>query len=300
MNGFIGWWARNSVAANLLMIACFVVGILSYVGIDREVFPSARFPFAQVNVTWLGADPQQVEEQIILRIEEAIADIDEIKHVESTAREGQANLVIEVEADADFDAVLNELKNQVDGISTLPTDAFPPTVQQLENTERVFLLAISGDVDERELNQVARRLRDEVTQIPNGSANVGLWGARDEEVSIEVSEAALRQYGLTFSDVARAIRGRSINQSSGTVRTETGDVQIAARGLADTEAEFESIIIRQLSNGGVVRVRDIANVVDGFEDRNSVRQLDGEDAILLYINSPTDFNVVEMAKSVRS
>lgn len=300
MNGFIAWWARNSVAANLLMFACIIVGFFSFKDIDREVFPSAKFPFAGINVTWLGADPQQVEEQIILRIEEAISDINEIKSIQSTASEGRANLTIEAKPDADFESFLNELKNKVDGISTLPTDAFPPSVQQLQNNDRTHLIAIAGNIPERELNRLARKLRDEVTQIPNGSSRTILWGARNEEVAIEVSESALRRFGITFSDVAQAIRGRSINRSSGTVRTETGDVQIAARGLADSKEEFEDIIIRQAANGGTVRVKDVATVIDGFEDSNSARLLDGKEAILLNILSPTDFNVVELSKSVEN
>jgi len=298
MQGLIGWWARNSVAANLLMFACVVIGLFAFRDINREVFPSAKVPFVDISVTWLGADPQQVEEQIVLRIEEAIDNLDGVKNISSTAREGRANVTVEADTDADVTTLLNELKNRIDSISTFPQDAFRPTVQQIQAEERTHLIAITGDISERELNRLAGRLRDEVTQIPNGPSRAVLFGGRNEEVSIEVSEAALRGFGLTFSDVAQAIRGRSINQSSGTVQTETGDVQIAARGLADTQAEFESIIIRQTPNGGLVRVRDVATVIDGFEDRNSRRQLNGKPAILINVIAPTNLNIVKLSNSL--
>ena len=298
MNGVIAWWAKNSVAANLLMFACLIVGVLSFLRIDREVFPSGEVPFVQVSIVWPGADSQQVEEQLILRIEESVADTEGLEHVSATAREGSAIVTIEASSEIDIDVFLNDIKNRVDGISTFPNNAFPPTVQKFDTSDRTHLIAIAGKMDERELNRLARRLRDEVTQIPNGSSKVGLFGDRMEEVSIEVSEAALRGFGLTFNDVAQAIRGRSINRSSGTIQTETGNVPLAARGLANTQQEFENIVIRQNADGGIIRVKDVATVIDGFEDRNSKRELDGDGAILLWIEAPVNFNIVELAKSV--
>ncbi|MEL6507330.1 MAG: efflux RND transporter permease subunit, partial [Pseudomonadota bacterium] len=112
MQGLIGWWARNSVAANLLMFACVVIGLFAFRDINREVFPSAKVPFVDISVTWLGADPQQVEEQIVLRIEEAIDNLDGVKNISSTAREGRANVTVEADSEADITTLLNELKNR--------------------------------------------------------------------------------------------------------------------------------------------------------------------------------------------
>ncbi len=298
MNGLISWWAKNSVAANLLMFACIIVGGMSYLAIEREVFPSAPTPLVNINIAWLGADPQQVEQQLVLRVEEALSDVDGVKRITARAREGSAFIGVEAEADINIEVFLNEIKNKVDGISTFPNEAFPPVVQRRIASDRTHTIAISGSVSPRELNRLARRLRDEITTIPYGSSLVELDGERDEEVSIEVSEAALRSYGLTFSDVANAIRGRSVNVSGGTVRTETGNVPITARGLADTQTEFENIIIRQSADGALIRVRDVATVIDDFSDVNFKLQLDGNPAILLQLQAPSTLNIVEMSKSV--
>ena len=155
-------------------------------------------------------------------------------------------------------------------------------------------IAIYGDLEPRELYRLGRELRDELAQIPKGSPLVNNWGIRREEVSIEVSEEALRRYGVTFDDVARAIRGSSLNLAGGQVRTDTGNIQLATRNLADTEEEFERIIIRQLPDGSTIRVKDVANVIDGFEDSKSRREMNGLPTVNLAVQAPDTLNIVEL------
>jgi multidrug efflux pump subunit AcrB len=298
VNGSIAWWAKNPIAANLLMIAIIVAGVMAFFQIEREVFPSADFNGATVSVAWPGASPQEIEEQIILRIEEAISGIDGIKHIESTAQENSAEINIEGLDDGDATQLLNDIKNRVDGISTLPRDSFPPVVSQWRNQNGAVFMALYGDLDERELNRLARNLKDELAQLPNGSPLVDLWGARKEEVSIEISDEALRRYGLTFDDVARAIRGSSLNLAAGQVKTDTGNIQVAARALADTEEEFGEIIVRQLADGSVVRVKDVATVIDGFEDVKQKREFNGRPSISIAVQAPETLNIVKLSKAV--
>ncbi|PQA86197.1 efflux RND transporter permease subunit [Hyphococcus luteus] len=298
MNGLIAWWAKNSVAANLLMVSCIIAGLIAFTKMEREVFPSASFNGANISVAWPGASPQEVEEQIILRIEEAISDVDGLEHITSTAREGVASVNVEGADTVDPTFFLNEIKNRVDGISTLPQDAFPPVIQQWRNQSQTQFIAIYGDLEPRELYRLGRELRDELAQIPNGSPLVDTWGIRNEEVSIEVSEEALRRYGLTFDDVANAIRGSSLNLAGGQVRTDTGNIQLATRNLADSEEEFENIIVRQLADGSTIRVRDVANVVDGFEDSKSIREMNGKPVVNLIVQAPETLNIVTLSKAV--
>lgn len=300
MSGIIAWWARNSVAANLLMVACIVAGAIAFLRIEREVFPSADFNGATVSVAWPGASPLEIEEQIILRIEEAVSDIDGVEHIESTARENSAIINIEGEDTIDATRFLNEIKNRIDGISTLPQDAFPPVVSQWRVQNSALFIALYGDLSERELNRLARELRDELAQLPKGSPLVNLWGEMREEVSIEVSEEALRRYGLTFDDVARAIRGSSLNLAAGQVRTETGNIQVAARALADTEEEFGRIVVRQNPDGSVLYVKDVATVIDGFEDARTRREFNGQPSISIAVNAPETLNIVELSRAVNA
>jgi len=297
MNGLIAWWARNSVAANLVMIGIFVAGAIGFSQMEREMDPQVRFPGLQISVSWPGAAPQEVEEQIIARIEESIRDLDAIEWVRSTAAEGFGQISILAEQQVDFTQFMNDVKIRLDSISSFPRDIEPPQVQQWVNQEEFMRVAVHGNLGERELKRLAETLRREAAQLPSVNL-VQLFGVRQEEVSIEVSEDALRRYNLSFSQVADAIRKTSINQSAGQVRTEVGTYQLKVRSQADTEAEFNNIIVRETADGAVIRVGDVATVVDGFEDNPILATLNGEPAVLLQFMSTEIMDIVTASESV--
>ncbi len=298
MNGFLKWWASNKVAANLLMIAIVIIGIFSYRSINRENFPSVAGYNVFITVSWLGADPTQVEEQVVLRIEEAIADLDGISEISARAVEGFGEVNLRAKANTDMTDFVNRIKNRVDGISTFTVDAFPPIVRRGTSQEQLMFISLAGPVDERTLADMAKQYRDEIAALPGATANIEIWGLRGEEVSIEVSEESLRRFGLTFDDVSRAISANSLNGSSGAVRTSDGAVNLAIRNLADTKTEFENIIIRQNRDGSVIRVRDVATVVDGFVDVNRFARRNGEESLLMVLFAPFDYDLVEVSKVV--
>ncbi|MDX2418188.1 MAG: efflux RND transporter permease subunit, partial [Xanthomonadales bacterium] len=298
MNGLIAWWARNSVAANLVMIGIFVAGTIGFTQMEREMDPQVRFPGLQIIVSWPGAAPQEVEEQIVARIEESVSDLDAIEWVRSFASEGRSEVYILAEQQVDFTQFMNDVKIRLDSISSFPRDIEPPQVQQWVNRDEFMRIAVHGDIGERELKRLAETLRREAAQL-NAVTLVQLFGTRAEEVSIEVSEDALRRYNLSFSEVANAIRNTSINQSAGQVRTEVGTYQLKVRSQADTESEFNNIIIRETEDGGVIRVGDVATVLDGFEDNPILATLNGEPAVLLQIMSTEVMDIVTASDSVR-
>lgn len=298
MNGLIAWWARNSVAANLVMVGIFVAGTIGFSQMEREMDPQVRFPGLQIEVFWPGAAPQEVEEQIVARIEESVRDLDAIEWVRSTSAEGYGGVYILAEQQVDFTQFMNDVKIRVDSISSFPRDIEPPQVQQWVNRNEFMRVALHGDLGERELKRLAETLRREVAQLPAVSL-VQLFGTRQEEVSIEVSEEAMRRYNLSFSEVANAIRNTSINQSAGQVRTEVGTYQLKVRSQADTETEFGDIIIRETSDGGIIRVGDVATVVDGFEDNPILATLNGEPAVLIQVMSTEVMDIVTASQSVR-
>jgi len=297
MNGLIAWWARNSVAANLVMIGIFVAGTIGFSQMEREMDPQVRFPGLQIEVFWPGASPQEVEEQIVARIEESVQDLDSIEWVRSTSAEGYGGVYILAEQQVDFTQFMNDVKIRVDSISSFPRDIEPPQVQQWVNRNEFMRVAVHGEVGERELKRLAETLRREVAQLTAVTV-VQLFGVRQEEVSIEVSEDALRRYSLSFSQVADAIRNTSINQSAGQVRTEVGTYQLKVRSQADTEAEFNEIIIRETADGGIIRVGDVATVLDGFEDNPILATLNGEPAVLIQVMSTDVMDIVTASESV--
>jgi len=298
MKGLIAWFVKNPVAANLIMFTMFVVGIFGYNNLDREFIPQVTINGMTISSGWPGASPRDVEEQMIVRIEEAVDGLDGIDYIEATAREGSYNVNIRTKLGVDYEKMLDQVKARVDGIQNLPPDAFRPQIFRWDARADIAFLALHGDVDRLTLQRAATDLRLEITKLP-GLQLTQHASKIDEQVTIEVSEEALRQYNLTFSQVAQAISGSSVNLSAGTVETTGGNLQLRARSLANTQAEFEEIIIRQTSSGSVVRLGEIANVIDGFDNTKFNARYKGESAAVFQVQSPDNLNVTQAGKSIR-
>lgn len=299
MERLVGWWVNNSIAANLLMFGILLAGVLGFNAMEREVFPSFKPAQVQVEVIWPGAAPQEVEEQIVVRIEEALSGLDNVYRIYSSAQEGYGQLDIVTFANVDLEEFLNEVKGVVDAVNSLPRDMENPRVKRTIYRQEVFRVAVHGTgLDERTLKNLAEDIRDEIAALPWVSI-VDLFGTRRDEVTVEISEDALRKYNMSFSEVAGAIRNSSINLSTGRIRTETGDVLLRARNMANTEDEFGSIVIRQTNEGAIIRVSDVANVIDGFEDEEILATMNGEPAVLVQVMSTDNMQIVKLSDTVR-
>ncbi len=298
MKSLIAWWVDNPVAANLLMVGILLSGLIGFNVVEREAFPQVTPQEVQIIIPWPGAAPQEVEEQILRRIEDALDNVDQIHNIQATATEGLAEMTVSTFPRVDINGFLDDVRNAVDSIPSFPRDIENPRVQRVENRRQMLSVAVHGSLTERELFRLAEDLRDEVAALP-WISTVTLNGLRQEEVSIELSESAMRRYGVSFEEVARAIRGSSINLSSGNVRTDTGDVQLRARKLADTQDEFERIVVRQNPAGAAIRVGDVARVVDGYEDDRVLTTVNGEPAVMIEAQSSDRMQVVKASGSVR-
>ncbi|MEP1144404.1 MAG: efflux RND transporter permease subunit [Henriciella sp.] len=298
MFGMVSWFARNAVAANLLMVVAFMGGVLGFNQMEREMFPVVPVAGASVTMSWQGASPQDVEEQIITRIEEAVADIDGLDRITSIARESFAVVNIRGRDDIDMNVFLDEIKLRVDQINNLPQAAFQPQVTRWEQRDWYFGMAIHGDVDALTLKRVADDVRDDIAEISGGELAV-LQAVLDEEVSIEISEEALRRFNLSFSEIAQAVRQSSLNSSGGQIRSNVGDVSMTARALADSQEQFENIIVRQSNDQGTIRVGDVAEVIDGFVDADLSATHNGRPTAFVMVVQPDRMDIVEYAESFR-
>ena len=297
MENIVAWWANNKVAANLLMFAILIGGIVSFFMMEREMEPYVEFPGAYVNVVWLGASPQDIEEQIIVRLEEAASQIEGVDRLWTVANEGSGGMFVIGKQSLDPATFLQKIEREVNSISTFPAAAEPPSVRNFASQDEIFRIAVSGDVDERLLKRTAEKIRREVAMLPY-VPSVELFGVRGEEVSIEVSETSLKRYGLTLNEVAAAVRGTSLNSSLGSVRTGLGPMQLRTRNQADSREEFENIIVRQLANGAVIRVGDVAEVIDGFEQVNLMATVNGKRTVLVQVMSGPNMDIVKMSDAV--
>lgn len=298
MRNSIPWFIHNPIAANLLMVFILIAGYISFKTIGREVFPLIETDVLQISVPYPGAGPREVEEQICIRIEEVIADLEGIKQISSQARQNSASISVEVLEGYDRRELMDDIYARIDTITTFPADVERPVVSE-QNRRRRYLLAVavSGSLGEHALKQAAEQVRDGLALLP-GIAQVELSAVRPAEMSVELSEQAMRRYGLSFDEVAQAIRGESFNLPAGVIRSGSGDIQLQSRGQGYNETDFESIAIRSRLDGGNVNVGDVARVTDGFEEQNQIAEFNGHPAVYINVSVGENPDVIEAAEVV--
>lgn len=296
-SGVIAWFARNSVAANLLMWILILGGIFGAFTIQKQIFPNFEFNLVQVRVPYLGAAPQEVEEGVILKVEEAVENIEGIKKITSTAAEGIGTVSIEVEEDYDVETVLDEVKAQVDAIPSFPADTEKPVVYRQKPQQDVLWLSVYGDATERELKKFAKDMRDSIANLPGISA-VQVFGDRDYEISIELSEVVLQKYDLTFQEVVRTISQASIDLPGGSIKTENGNILLRTIGQAYTGRDFSDIVLLTQPNGTRVKLGDVAYIDDGFVENNQYARFDGKPAVSIRVQSVGDQNALDISAQV--
>ena len=282
MRGAVKWMASNHVAANLLMMALVIGGIIMGPSIKQEVFPEVSLDRVSVVVAYPGAGPEEVEEGIILKIEESLTAVDGIKQVKSTANEGSGVVVAEIYANEDVDQLLQDIKSEIDRISTFPEDAEKPVISKLSNRREVISVVIYGDVGERTLREQAERTRDELLELPDIS-QVELSGVRPFEITIEVPEENLRRYNLTLDQVAARIRAASLDLPGGTIKTASGEILLRTKERRYWGPDYADINIVSKTDGSLVRLGDIAHVVDGFADTETYALFDGKPAAMVQV-----------------
>tara|TARA_Y100000296_G_scaffold29712_1_gene34678 strand:- start:1794 stop:4946 length:3153 start_codon:yes stop_codon:yes gene_type:complete len=297
--GLIAWFARNNVAANLLMWLLIVGGIFGAFSIQKQVFPNFEFDVINVRVPYLGAAPQEVEEGVLLKVEEAIKDLDGIKQINSTAVEGMGTVSIQVEEDYDVQSLLDEVKVQVDAIPTFPGDTEKPVVYRQKMQQDVIWLSVYGDATERELKEFAKALRDDIANL-SGISSVQVVGARDYEISVELSEVDLQKYNLTFADVVSRLSQTSIDLPGGSIRTENGDILLRTKGQAYTGWDYSQIVLLTNANGTRVTLGDVAYINDGFIENNQYALFDGKPAVSLRVQAVGDQNALEISEQVNN
>jgi len=298
VKGLIAWFARNGVAANLLMLVVIAGGLLTAPHIRQEVFPELSVDRVTVSVVYPGSTPAEVEDAINVRVEERIAGLEGIKKITSTAAEGAGAVTVEALPGVETRDLLDDVKAEVDAIDTFPDEAEEPVVRELVLRRHVISVAIYGDTDESTLKHIGERVRDDLTALPDIS-QVTLANTRPYEVSVEISESALRRYGLTFDDVSDAVRRSSLDLPAGSVKTDAGEVLLRTQAQAYFGREFERIVVRTRPDGTRLLLSDVATVVDGFEDTGQFARFDGKPAVMVEVFRVGEQSALRIAAAVK-
>lgn len=297
--GIIAWFAANHVAANLLMLLILFAGAVSLFTIRKQTTPDFELNTIEVRVPYLGAAPQEVEEGVVIKIEEAIQDVQGIVEMRGSAREGLGSVTIKVSQDADLLEVLNEVKTRVDAISTFPALTEKPVIYKQEVPVHVVFLAIHGDLDAFARKAIAQEVREDLMRFAEVT-QVQYLGDRDYEISVEVSEHVLRQYGLTMSEVSQAIQAASVDLPGGAIKTAGGDILLRTEGQVYTGMDYGDLVLRTFPDGTRLTLADIADIEDGFVETEGFGHFDGEPTATLRVLATGQQNELHTADVVRA
>jgi len=297
MPKLIAWFVDNPIAANLLMFILIGSGLLALNDVRKEEFPNVEAPVVMVTVPYLGAAPAEVETGVCTRIEESIDGIENIVKVKTTAAEGQCNVLIELDMDADKAKALDDVKAQVNAISTFPANTERPIVSQLTMRSLVTQLAVHGETDEGSLKNVTEAIRRDLLDLPAVSLVETLY-MRADEISVEIPEATLRRHQLTMAQVAQAIRESSIDIPGGSVKADSGEIRLRGTGQRYTGEELENVVVAREAGGARLLLRDIATIIDGFEDIDQYGEFNGEQAMLIQIFRIGTDDAIEISEAV--
>ncbi len=300
MNRAIDWFARNGVAANLLMLLLLLGGGAAAVTTVQEVFPEFSLDQVQIEVTYPGGSPEEVEQSIVRRIEDRIEGVEGIDRILGTATENIGVVTAELKRGTDLSRARTDIKSEVDRITAFPEGAEEPVVTEVSNRQQALQIALYGDASERTLKELAQRTKDNLTQDPQISF-IQVGGVRDYEISVEVSRMDLRRYGLSLGEVSGLVRQSSLDLPGGNIETADEEITVRTEGQNYTQREFEDIVLLSRDDGTNVRLGDVAQVDDGFaENSDLITRFNGKPAAILNVFRTGDEQVLAVEETVKA
>jgi len=298
--GLIGYFVNNSVAANLVMGLLLAGGFIAGLGLTAQVFPTIDPGIVTVTVPYPGATPSEVEESITRRVEEAVFGIDGVKKVVSKASENSGTITIELKDFVDDAQVRDDVEAAVEGLADFPPEeAEQPEVKRADTVSEVITLFVASELGEKSLRAGAENLSEELLALPTVTL-VSLVGARDYEISIEVSEEASRQYNISINEIAAAIRKSSINLSSGELRTDAGDLLLRTNNKGKSGKDFADIVLRASADGSILRLEDVAVIRDEFANVDLIQEYNGRKSLFVKVEKSEAEDALEIAAEVKS
>ena len=297
-SGPLAWMVHHRVAPNLLMLVFIFGGLFMLQQIQKEVFPDFELDVVTVSVSYPGATPDEVESGVVLALEEAVSDLDGIDEVRSTAREGSGSVDLELTTGASREQLYQEVLAAVGRITTLPAEAEQPVVTLRSRQRHVVDLQIHGDASEQHLRRAAEQVRERVLES-DAITQADLEGARSPEIHIDIPDGTLQAHGLTLDQVAGTVAGNAIDRAGGSIRTQGGEILLRVTERREWAEEFADIIVATTPAGGPLRLGDIAEIREGFEDVISHTSFAGEPAIGVGVYRVEDQTPTGISQAVR-
>jgi multidrug efflux pump subunit AcrB len=297
----IAFFARNGVAANLLMGGIILWGLTTLRSgkIPIEVFPEFESNIISISVPYRGGTPEEVEESVVIRVEEAIADIEGIDRIISTASTSSASITVEVDNEHDRVLLMDEVKAAVDSITGLPDEAERPLLSFGKRYFSVINVVVFGNLNERDFRTLGEQIRDEIIDLPSVTS-AELQAVRPHELAIEIDEATLQRYGLNFDSITRAVRMASVDLTAGTLKTPSGNIVLRTKGRAYRKADFEAITVLTNPDGSRLTLADVATVKDGFDENPFWARFNGQRGVLIAVSREGNQSAIKLAEEVKA
>lgn len=297
--GIISWFARNPVAANLLMIIIIVGGLLTMGTIRKQFFPQVEINWLEFNAVYPGAAPQEVEEGITIKVEEAMESIQGLERTITYSGRNSSFGYFRVSDNYDPQIVLEEIKSAIDSISSFPAGMERPTVERIKMRQEVLYISLHGDMEQKQLKDLGQNIHDEIQQLPRVNISE-YYGGLNYEIGIEVSKDKLREYNLSFTDVANSVRNWSRNMSAGQIRAENGYINLRVENQAYIGHEFENLPLITRADGSTILLGEVASVSDDFEQGIQYSKFNGQNSVSYFIGAANDQSVTDIAKIVKN
>ena len=297
-SGPIAYMASNGIAANLLMMGIIAAGLVSLTGIDREAWPTTPFYHIEVSMAYPGATPEEIQESIVVKIENQVSGLDDVKAVKSVAAPGMASVRVQMDFRTDMARALDDIESAVNRIQSFPVGAERPQFREMDNRMSMMRLIVHGDISETSLKELAYQIEDDLTTLPSVS-QVEVSGVRNYEISIEVPLHRLRALGLTLTDIASAIRRSSLDLSAGSIDTRESQVRVRTLGQNYDQQDFEEIAVLSNRDGTILRLGDIATVRDGFQEADLIVRHQNHPALFVEVYRASGEHVMDVATTVR-
>ncbi len=298
-SGIIRWFINNPVAANLLMAAIILCGMLSLATITRSLNPDIEPNKINITIAYPGAAPEEVERSVTIKIEERIKEIEGISRFFSTSDESLSTITIDISDGYNNLEVLDQVQSRVDSIKTFPEEIEKPVINRQQIRRQAMMIQVYGDMDELGMKTLAEELKLEMQQNPIFTS-IDILGARPYEVSIEIPELLLRKHQLSITQVVAAINASSVDVPGGSIKTERGSIMLRTTGQAYDQYDFERIALKSFSDGSQILLGDIANIQDGFAEVDGFARFNGKPSVALAIYAAGEQDILKVAEAAQA
>ena len=297
MKNLIKNLVQKPMLTDILVGLIVVLGLLTVLGMRSNFLPEERISFINVSVVYRGASPEELEVDVVNKIEDNLDGIKGIRRVTSTSQESFANVKVEILDDADPNEVLQDVTNAVDRITTFPPDVETPTIAKEEILNYTMTIGITGGKSLAELKDYAKNIKDELLFSPNLS-QIYISGYPEEEIEVRFRESDLRTYELTFDEVAAAIQKENLKASGGEIKTGTENILLRLNNREYEAQGLRDIVVKTTTDGKSVRIKDIASVHNQFADKPDRTYVNGEQAVIMKIFSRSEEDILDNAEFV--